>query len=117
MSGVEYFAPPGTNVNGHNAPCAVCYVPTRSTSVMIPAKFSCPSGWVAEYSGYLMSQHRIRRSRSTFVCVDHKPESVPGLDDYGDPRAIFYPVEPGCGGLACPPYDPEKELICTVCTR
>ena len=32
-------------------PCAVCYVPRRSASVMIPASTSCPAGWTQEYGG------------------------------------------------------------------
>lgn len=32
----------------HNVPCAVCYVPTRETALMIPAKLVCPSSWTRE---------------------------------------------------------------------
>ena len=30
---------------------------------------------------------------------------------------LFYHTEAGCNGLSCPPYDPEKELACAVCTK
>ncbi len=30
--------------------------------------------------------------------------------------ALFFHVEAECGGMQCPPYDPEKELTCVVCT-
>ena len=43
--------------NNHNVPCAVCYVSTRGTVLMIPAKTTCPSSWTLEYNGYLMSGH------------------------------------------------------------
>jgi hypothetical protein len=33
------------NREQHDAPCAVCYIPTRHSVIMIPAKTSCPSGW------------------------------------------------------------------------
>ena len=39
--GTEYKSPVQGTVN-HNVPCAVCYVSTRPTVVMIPAKASCP---------------------------------------------------------------------------
>ena len=34
----------------HNAPCAVCNVPDKSTTIMIPARLDCPTGWTREYS-------------------------------------------------------------------
>ena len=40
----------------HNVPCAVCYVPTRAATIMIPAKTTCPVSWTREYSGYLTSE-------------------------------------------------------------
>ena len=38
----------------HNVPCAVCYVSTRETVLMIPAKTSCPTSWTREYYGCLL---------------------------------------------------------------
>ena len=29
----------------------------------------------------------------------------------------FYHVEANCNGMLCPPYDPQKELTCAVCTK
>jgi len=46
-----------TAFHGKPAPCAVCFVPQRAASVMIPALTSCPVGWTLEYTGYLMSEH------------------------------------------------------------
>ena len=98
-------------------PCAVCYVATRSVSVMIPAKTQCPTHWTLEYIGYLMSEHYLHGGRTMYECVDKDPESVPGLDSYSNPRAFFFLVEPQCNGLSCLPYEAEKELTCVVCTR
>ena len=39
----------------HNAPCAICHTPTRSTILMIPGRSRCPGSWTTEYYGYLMS--------------------------------------------------------------
>ena len=59
VQGAEYelFSGPNANISEHNAPCVVCYVPTRATSIMVPAKTSCPSSWTREYYGYLTAEH------------------------------------------------------------
>ena len=55
--GSEYEAPiQGTR--NHEIPCAVCYVSTRPTVLMIPAKASCPPTWTREYYGYLMTENK-----------------------------------------------------------
>ena len=119
VSGVEYYydgLPSLSSLNNHNVPCALCYVATRSVSVMIPAKTICPTNWTLEYVGYLMSE-RFSYHRTMYECVDKDPESVPGLNSGSDPRAFFQSVQPYCNGLSCAPYDDEKELTCAVCTR
>ena len=101
----------------HDAPCAVCYVSTRPTVVMIPARASCPPTWTREYYGYLMSE-RYSNYRSTFECVDEDQESLPdSASNYG--RSLFYHVEASCDTdqLPCPPYDQNNELNCVVCTK
>ena len=103
--------------DGHNVPCAVCYVATRCVALMVPAKIRCPTNWTLEYDGYLASGYHGRESRIMYECVDKAPESVPGLNAASNPRALFYLVEPYCNGLSCPPYDAGKELTCAVCTR
>ena len=103
----------------HNAPCAVCHASIRTIVLMIPAKNRCPSSWTLEYSGYLMSatsKSGFQDRRTMFECVDRNPDTVPGTaaNTHG---AVFYPVEANCNGMACPPYDPQKELTCAVCTK
>ena len=120
VAGVEYYyhsLPSLSSYNSYNVPCAVCYVTTRSVSVMIPAKTQCPTHWTLEYIGYLMSEYYSYNGRTMYECVDKDPESVPGSTGYSDPTAYFQLVEPYCNGLSCPPYDAEKELTCVVCTR
>ena len=53
---------------------------------------------------------------ATYECVDKDAEAVPGsrVDTKG---GLFYNVEASCNGLPCPPYDPQKELTCAVCTK
>ena len=120
VTGVEYWYashPSLSSVNWDNVPCAVCYVATRSVSLMIPAKTQCPTLWTLEYIGYLMTGQFNHVGRTTYECVDKNPESVPGLNGHSSPTAFFLLVEPQCNGLSCPPYDAEKELTCAVCTR
>ena len=117
--GAEYEYPlQGTH--NHNAPCAVCYVSSRSNVVMIPAKSICPSSWTREYHGYLMTEWKgvppNIRGRTMFECVDKDQESVPGGAGNED-GVLFYHVEASCTGLPCPPYNEEQELNCVVCTK
>ncbi len=100
----------------HNAPCAVCYVPTRVTVLMLPARLTCPPNWTLEYNGYLMSAHHDRKQSSTFECVDKDPESIPGSAASID-GALLYFNEALCTGIPCPPYDPQKEITCAVCSK
>ena len=97
IAGVDYWfesRQPLASRNYHNAPCAVCYVPTRITAVMILAKTQCPTNWTLEYIRYLMAEYR-DHSRTMFECVDKDPESLPGLASDNHPRdARFHLVEP-----------------------
>ena len=120
IAGVEYYYDsllPLSSSNNHNAPCALCYMPNRCVSVMIPAKTVCPANWTLEYVGYLMSNYFDYNGRTEYVCVDANPESVLGLNLGSDPRAYFTLVEPYCNGFPCPPYVVGRELTCVVCTR
>ena len=118
--GTEYEGPLQGTHNA-NVPCAVCYVSTRPTVVMIPAKASCPPTWTREYFGYIMTDYKgvatNIRGRSMFECVDAEQESLPG--SHGDTNgALFYHVEADCGtGLPCPPYNNHQEVNCAVCTK
>ena len=116
--GTEYEGPPVVSGREqHNAPCAVCYVSTQHTVIMIPAKSTCPSGWTREYYGYLMSEHRsISAGRTEYECVDRLMESISGLE--GDVNGgHFWHVEAQCSGMSCPPYTSTGELNCVVCTN
>ena len=113
--GTEYEEPLVSGRNQHNAPCAVCYLPTMNTVIMIPAKTSCPSGWTREYYGYLMSEH-ISNRRTMYECVDKDMESISDSQDHIDSGHFFH-VEAHCNGVACPPYSNYKELTCVVCSK
>ena len=76
--GAEYEGPPIGGTVNDDATCAVCYASTRETVLMVPAKTSCPTSWTREYSGYLMSERRTSRGRSSYICVDSAFEPVSG---------------------------------------
>ena len=118
--GAEYESNQGPlrAVHEHNVPCAVCYASTRVAVTMIPAKTQCPSTWTLEYSGYLMSASRNWNDhyRTMYECIDKNPDSVPGSASNAN-GVLFYHVEANCNGMLCPPYDPQKELTCAVCTK
>ncbi len=98
----------------HNAWCAVCYLSNKHTTVMLPARTSCPSGWEVEYIGYLMSETH-SKYRTMYVCVDTTQESIPGSQHHAN-GGHLYNVEADCN-LGCPPYNNYKELGCVVCSR
>ena len=106
---------PIPNTYNHNVPCAVCSVTRRSRILVVPARNDCPSMWTLEYSGYLMGEY-YNHNRNTFECVDKDAESIPGSTSNVN-GALFYAVEANCDGIPCPPYDPQKELTCAVCTK
>ena len=106
---------PLNSVVNLDAPCAMCFTSVRVVVLMIPAKTQCPPSWTLEYTGYLMTANTGNR-RTMFECIDKDPESVPGSAT-SRTAARFYHTEATCSELPCPPYDPEKELTCVVCTK
>ena len=118
--GTEYevssFNPFTNNLHNHEAPCAVCYVKSRCSEMMMPARNDCPTGWTEEYHGYLMTAHYSHSSVRDFICVDGEAEYVPGsqADQNG---ALLYLVQGDCGSLPSLPYVNGRELTCAVCTK
>ena len=104
------------NLHNHEAPCAVCYVPSRSSQLMYPARNDCPSGWTREYWGYLMTAHYGHPGSKDFICVDNDAEYIPGTHENKN-GALLYVVRGGCGSLPCKPYVNGRELTCSVCTK
>ena len=111
----------GRSLQGAPVPCAVCYVPQRSASVMIPAATGCPVGWTPEYGGYLMSEYSIDdnkqrpRHPTTYICVDQAPEIARGVPNSS--QVYLSLVKIGCGTLPCSHYPNGWELACAVCTK
>ena len=119
ISGAQYQTgqnQPLHDVTHQNIPCVICLVTQRESSLMIPARISCPDTWTLEYSGYLMTAHKNQQGRQSATCVDKEPETVPGEAENTDETA-FHHIKVTCNGIQCPPYDSQKELTCAVCTK
>ena len=118
--GTEYevsgYNPFKNNLHDHDAPCVVCYVKSRATQLMIPARNDCPSGWAEEYHGYLMADHYSHKHSTSFLCIDGEAEFVHGSHANNN-GALLYLVEARCGSLPCLPYVEGRELTCAVCTK
>ncbi|XP_068731381.1 uncharacterized protein [Montipora capricornis] len=104
------------NRHNHEAPCVVCFLKSRGSMLMMPARNDCPSGWTEEYHGYLMTAYHGHKHSSDFICVDGDLEFVPGTQANKD-GALLYAVEGVCGSLPCLPYVSGRELTCAVCTK
>ena len=72
-----------------NVPCAVCFVPVRSTTIVVPAKTVCPSSWTREYYGYLMTEND-GYYRSLYGCLDIDPEPITGAGNGTFPSTFFH---------------------------
>ena len=113
----EFFAGPLSALTENNAPCAVCFVPSRAAAIMVPAKTICPSSWTREYYGYLSTDAELdTHHRSTYNCLDINSESVAGTSDNANPSLFHYTVT-NCNGFTCPPFENGRILSCVVCTK
>ena len=118
ISGAEYRGQqqPLHEVHNQNVPCVICHATQRESSLMIPARISCPDTWTLEYSGYLMTGYKDQQGRQSATCVDKDPETVPGEAGEGG-GTLFQHIKATCNGIHCPPYASDKELTCAVCTK
>ncbi|XP_071144752.1 short-chain collagen C4-like [Mytilus edulis] len=106
-----------TSFHDKEMPCSVCLITEKSTSLMVPGKVTCPTGWTKEYTGYLMSQAiGGNRQPSEYICVDENLDAVDGNKADND-QGNVYLVEGVCGSLKCPPYVGGRELTCVVCSK
>ena len=112
---VNHDTLPLPGLTDHNVPCAVCVNFQRKVFLNIPAHTTCPTSWTREYCGYLMTES-VSYHRTAAVCMDKDPEAVRG-EAANTNGALFHHTEAVCNGIDCPPYDPEKELTCVVCTK
>ncbi|XP_052217252.1 uncharacterized protein LOC127835052 [Dreissena polymorpha] len=103
------------NIHQQDPHCAVCRT-SRKSVLMIPAKLKCFDGWTMEYNGYLVAGSTLHDASTEYICLDGKPEVVPGKGESQDGKLMFL-TEARCGSLQCPPYINGRELTCAVCSR
>ncbi|XP_063447189.1 short-chain collagen C4-like [Mytilus trossulus] len=114
--GAEYQYSFGQVKVDDDVPCAVCLDTTTETSVMIPAKTSCPSLWKRQYNGFLCANWHGHSGASEYACIDYDGEYIEGKRENQDGK-LFYPVVSECGSLPCPPYVNAKYMVCVVCSK
>ena len=108
----------GKTTHDYSPPCAVCRAIRRTTTITIPAKPSCPSGWTREYFGYMMSSYYGHAQQVDPVCVDHSPDIVPGSQ--GNQNGILlYFMRVICrpNSIPCGRYKSNLAITCAVCSR
>ncbi|XP_062616832.1 uncharacterized protein LOC134278542 [Saccostrea cucullata] len=98
-----------------DVPCAVCQV-TSQTTIMIPAKRTCPTGWKKEYSGILIGTNA-QDYPSEYICMDENPDFFEGTRSHDDNGRTLYPIRTVCGSLPCPPYGNHQFVSCVVCSQ
>ncbi|XP_076075852.1 uncharacterized protein LOC143046580 [Mytilus galloprovincialis] len=108
----NHFAPGSAN---EDVPCALCRSNDTSSSVMIPGRKSCYSGWKNEYFGILASGCYNCKA-SSYICVDMNPEFISGGERNND-NNLLYATSMKCGSLPCPPYHNDLEVYCVVCSK
>ena len=98
-------------------PCALCYTTTKSTSFMLPGRYTCPSGWSTEYAGYTMTEVTGigRGGRRDTICVDQDAEAASTKGS--EYPALLYLMQVSCTGIDCPPFISQKPLTCVVCSK
>ena len=120
LYGVEYEGnahSPLHLLHNQEVPCAVCDASAaRPDLLMIPARLTCPDGWLLEYDGYLASQHYTEQT-AEFICLSFGMEATRGSNASNVNGGTLYVVEAVCGALPCPPYVGGNEIACAVCTK
>ncbi|CAC5417799.1 unnamed protein product [Mytilus coruscus] len=103
-----------SHVDDKDVPCAVCLT-KRRTTLMIPGRTSCYSGWTQEYTWFLVSTGANRYFATTeYVCADDEPLFY-GSKNYN--QGILSLVEVKCGSIPCNKYEDRTKLSCVVCSK
>eukprot|EP00049_Salpingoeca_infusionum_P023736 m.13631 g.13631 ORF g.13631 m.13631 type:complete len:4451 (+) comp5977_c0_seq1:73-13425(+) len=100
-------------LHDQEVPCAVCKrIIQTSTTLMVPGTNKCPSGFSADYQGYLFAPHHTHH-RGEYVCIDKDATSIGSVSS--EDGHLLYPVEAGSGAASIPGYTTNLELTCVVC--
>ena len=103
------------HLTNYEMSCALCRT-TLSMTFMLPGSSECPSGWITEYNGYLMSESLSggHIGKST-ICVDATAQAIGSRTDSNP--SMVYVMKIDCTALPCPPYDSTRTLSCAVCSQ
>ena len=79
---------------------------------------------IAQFQTYLSIMHHVlsvmlltELHLSWFqLKLDVHPETIAGTSSNTNP-SLFYHTVTDCNGLSCPPYENNRILLCTVCTK
>ena len=114
--GAEYEGP-GFKSDAHDedVPCAVCRTPGKISTLMLPGRRTCYTGWTMEYNGHIASGH-FGETSSEYICVDSAPEYL-ASGQRNDNGHLLYITKSKCGALPCPPYKDNVALNCVVCSK
>ena len=98
-------------------PCAVCEVTGKSTLLMIPSHYQCPTGWRMEYNGYIMAGRYNYPRRSMYNCIDKHLQQISGSrgnhSRYSGNQ--LYTIHAVSSQFL--PYDDGYAMTCVVCTK
>ena len=113
--GVEYQVDGLLNqADNRNMPCAVCEVIGKSTKLMIPSHYTCPTGWRMEYNGFIMAGRYNHAGSSMYTCIDKHVQQISGSGgDHGGHQ--LYTIYPVSGQFL--PYISSYAMTCVVCTK
>ena len=107
-------APYPSSLDSKLAPCVVCAAERKSTTVMIPARNDCPTGWSLEYHGHLLSSHYATDKKSQSLCFD---DNIEGLNPTGTSGHHLYRVGVDVGYGLPSSFPSARELTCAVCSK
>ena len=77
----------------------------------------CPLNYIADYTGYAFSSYYSSSyTKGEYICVDKDARGYGSRGASDDNQGIIFPVEIECGAQPCPPYVPDREVICVHCS-
>lgn len=108
--------PFGTSSDQKPPACAVCHALSAKAIVTVPGKWTCPTGFEVEYTGYLVSEGSAdSQTAKGFACLDSSPAFVTTTSQ--SDQAKVYAVQVNCGTLDCSTYTDHAKLKCAVCSK
>ena len=96
--------------------CSLCET-QQNTVVMIPARRTCPIGWLLEYEGVLMSSDRQANRRSSVLCVSLTFEPSFVTEENANGLEIVNENISCTDGNLCDAVNDNFDVRCVVCSK